>query len=1467
MKGKSISAKLFYLFLIVALLLPGVAAPSAYAAYRPVGADNGAPPSTIPPTDPLPPEPWPALFVSVNSFPEKVVAGGQVTLTVQVSNVGDTIVHGVIISGTLPAGLECQRCEPFYSPGNRRLHWTLGTLEIDQTMTFAFAAQVQESAAWEGEVVLDLSARGVETEQETHQGGVVRVPYPLRDAPSSVVLPAGSAGQLVSADGRLTVTLPMEAVGAGLTTAYSPTASPRGEAHRPLRHFYLNAQDPLGQEVHTFTAPVEIVYHYTRAEARDLDPSADLFLFRWDEQAQAWIQLSTEVDPEHQLLTARTDHFSEFLVGGYIQLPSDDYLPVAQGFQEIDLFTGASVYSYPIGVPAGRGGLAPQLALSYSSGNVDWPGSPEDSLIQAGWVGYGWSLGESYIARQDILGSRFTPDDCNEQNDQDDDSRYAYSLVLNGASYDLVKGTDGYYHTSEETFWRIERFDGGHGQPIRWTVKTKDGTSYTFAEINDQPVPAGATLWQMMCRPNDTDCQANACNLGTPQVYKVMLARVQDTHGNTIDYIYTHESDTGQDCGNPSDPTKIYGETYLRQIQYNGNPTSGYLTKIDFYPGRRLDDYAPANDRRYPRQFRMLFKLDAIVISQKVGTQWQDAHVYFFNYDYTTYNDTDTTNSKLTLRDVQSCGIIGPFDYLCLPKTRFGYLPMIDWSGNPQVGRNRLYSVWNGFGGQLMFDYEVVPNLPYRNRVLHRIVSDGMTSSSRWTYSYTGAAINKPNAGTDPNLQACNPKISDDAAQNSPRSRRWREFRGHESVTVTDPSGNKQKHWFHLTDNKRGKEKRTDYMDASGALYRQVAITNTVAPIGASHAYVDNNYDFADPEIAFTYVSQVDDYTYDGTTQPTAHKEARYSYDTTYGNLLDTKEYSFPNGVETLYRTTSRSYVPNPTQWIVDRVYEEAVFSGAGDRNNITTYAALSWYYYDNNTLPTQMPTVGELRKVQKMYNGVLNGSYFDWYTSEVSYAYTGYGELQQETTNPSNGQMRQLATPPYTIDPQSIFPGPSQACTTQITYDSNLGIYPVTVTYPDPGHHFEQATYDYRLGVLLSYTDANNNTTNYRYDDLGRVVKVWKPGDDGTYPTTQVTYSDWGTPNLQRVLVQQREESSQPGTLDEEQYFDGLGRKIQVHQEATGGQEVVVTTLYDRLGRESAEVVPYLVGATVGYVAPGTKDTNPRTEYSYDPLGRLYNTTNTNDSVVRTRYNGWQVATIDENDHAVVHASDAFGRLVQVNEYTGDFGDPFNWSASPYATTGYIYNVLDLLTEVTDAAGNHTKMHYDLLGRKEQMHDPDMHGSDNYSHDSYWWTYKYDAQGNLTRQTDANGQLICFYYDSMSRLAGKFYAPDSTCPSPPPYFSVSYTYDEESNGVGHRTGMTDASGNTTWTYDQRGRLQQEQRVISGGLGTFTTQWQYDAMDRVKSIQYPGDTSGGPGEIVAYAYDTRGLLYSTLGAY
>ena len=146
-------------------------------------------------------------------------------------------------------------------------------------------------------------------------------------------------------------------------------------------------------------------------------------------------------------------------------------------------------------------------------------------------------------------------------------------------------------------------------------------------------------------------------------------------------------------------------------------------------------------------------------------------------------------------------------------------------------------------------------------------------------------------------------------------------------------------------------------------------------------------------------------------------------------------------------------------------------------------------------------------------------------------------------------------------------------------------------------------------------------------------------------------------------------------------------------------------------------------------------------------------------------------------------------------------------------------------------------------------MSDPDMGD----------WSYTYDTLGNLKTQTDARGCMTTISYDELNRLYGKTYS-GTDCSTP----AVTYTYDYGTNGKGHRTGMTDGSGSTSWTYDSRGRMTQETKTITGS-GTFVTQWIYNSADLVSTMRYPANNSSGLGETVTFTYLNQMLLDTVTG--
>ncbi|MDA8239073.1 MAG: FG-GAP-like repeat-containing protein, partial [Nitrospiraceae bacterium] len=374
-----------------------------------------------------------------------------------------------------------------------------------------------------------------------------------------------------------------------------------------------------------------------------------------------------------------------------------------------------------------------------------------------------------------------------------------------------------------------------------------------------------------------------------------------------------------------------------------------------------------------------------------------------------------------------------------------------------------------------------------------------------------------------------------------------------------------------------------------------------------------------------------------------------------------------------------------------------------------------------------------------------------------------------------------------------------ARSCTTTTTYDTSTYTYPNTIT--NCLGHQAIKTYDYRFGKVASETDPNLNVTSYLFDPFGRV-------NNSSNQNNGTNAFKW-----------------------KETYYDGLGRTTKVRTAGPDNKVIVQETKYNSMGRVYQTSLPYFENIE-----------SPRwsTNY-YDAVGRVTQTTNPDGTYLTASYLLGQTTMIDADGHQRVETRDVYGRLVNVQEYTGceyaRCGVP-NQPFALYATTTYVYDALGNLTDVWDARSNHTQIHYDSLSRKDWMSDPDMG----------YWQYGYDANGNLTSQSDAKSQNIQFHYDEINRIQWKQYMSCASCTD------VHHTYDEiwSTNSKGRLTTVTDASGMQKFYYDKLGRVTTTIKTVDSI--NYTIETSYDSLGRTESITYPD------GEIVYYTYDDGGNL-------
>lgn len=326
--------------------------------------------------------------------------------------------------------------------------------------------------------------------------------------------------------------------------------------------------------------------------------------------------------------------------------------------------------------------------------------------------------------------------------------------------------------------------------------------------------------------------------------------------------------------------------------------------------------------------------------------------------------------------------------------------------------------------------------------------------------------------------------------------------------------------------------------------------------------------------------------------------------------------------------------------------------------------------------------------------------------------------------------------------------------------------------------------------GNLVSRTDANSATINYTYDAIGRPLTKSYP--DGS--TTTFTYDAKGN-----ILTAANDNISYSFT------YDANGRVMSVTDSVN-----TVSYTYDAVGNKTQMIYPD--GSTVNYIYNSAnrlskiKDGNKNYTFAYDKTGKRTTLTLPNGAAAKYTYDvsGKLTSLIHTSSTGTIIASSAYtldrvGNRLTASGMNG--GNTYSYDA--------VYNLQSALPGGNADYGPE-EYTYDLMGNR--LAGPKPHGN-----------YAYNQENQLITK---NAQL--FAYNKNGNLIT--HETDTTT------FDYAYDYENRLTEV-----LKDRSGTETTTqykYDPFGR-RIEKKVINA-TGAITTNYVYDGQNII--FEYDNET-------------------------
>ncbi|HEU5254111.1 MAG TPA: RHS repeat-associated core domain-containing protein [Solirubrobacterales bacterium] len=425
--------------------------------------------------------------------------------------------------------------------------------------------------------------------------------------------------------------------------------------------------------------------------------------------------------------------------------------------------------------------------------------------------------------------------------------------------------------------------------------------------------------------------------------------------------------------------------------------------------------------------------------------------------------------------------------------------------------------------------------------------------------------------------------------------------------------------------------------------------------------------------------------------------------------------------------------------------------------------------------------------------------------------------------------------------------------------------------TYDDAGHNLTRTdgkgnttVYTYNAaGDRASATDPLENKTEWEYNSTHDIVSETTPGGEMTTivrdangnpetvsrpapgEATQTTSFDYNGLGQLEAMTDPLERTwsfdyDADGNLEAETDPEGNARSW-VYDE-NSQVTAIVSPRGNEEGAEPAEFTTAVQRDPLGRPEKVVDPLGGDSEFVYDGNGNLESETNANGHTTEFVYN-----PADE----LIETKKPNGAILKT-EYDGA-GNVISQIDGEENATTYVRNVLGQPIEIIDPLGRKTIQEYDGAGNLETVIDPMKRGT-GYEHDDAGRleevvysdeatedvNFFYDVDGNLTRMVDGTGEST-FDYDQLGRLEEATNGHGDT---------VAFEYDlaNQQRKIVYPNGK-----DVDRVFDEAGRLE----AVTDWLGG-TTSFEYDADSNLEAIQFPAAS----GNVDEFSYDRAGRMLS-----